>query len=84
MWAKNLRGVPIWAIYYWPFGSKEYRKNHEEFIVDIYLLYKHKGTFTYSAYIITIVIIAHFIIYISRTTCTFYLFTNAIHCIISI
>ena len=65
MWAKNLRGVPIWAIYYLPFGIIEYEQNHQEFIVNIYFLFKHKGTFTYSTYIITIFIIAHFIIYIT-------------------
>ena len=84
MWVKNVKGVPIWAIYYLPFGPTEYRQNHQECIEDIYLLFKRKGTFIYSSYIITIFIIAHFIKYITCTTYTFYLFTNAIHFIISI
>ena len=65
MWAKNVRVVPIWAIYYLPFGTLEYKQNHHEFIANIYLLFKHKGIFTYSTDIILIVIIAHFIIYIT-------------------
>ena len=44
--------VPIWAIYYLPFGTVEYRQNHQEFIADIYLLFQYRGTFTYSTYII--------------------------------
>ena len=84
MWAKNVRRVPKWAIYYLPFGTVEYRQSHQKFIVDIYLLFQYKRTFNFSTYIITIVIIAHFIICISRTTYTFYLFTNAIHNIIFI